>query len=150
MDYWMDLYMIYNKFRDNPFNTCDFYHEPYLNEILANLKFVLVEDGDFSVCVWVTHFHIRDMNFYLYIDDNFEINEYKDITDQILVWSRHPSEIKKFIITQKFLRLNYGSMKVFTNNCYIKGLRSLPKKYVINDTTFTNGGSRTAVLEISD
>lgn len=150
MDYWKDLYMIYNKYRDDLFNTCDFYHEPYLNEILANLKFVLVEDGNFSVCVWVTHFHICDMDFYLYIDDNFGISEYKDITEQIQNRNKLPSEIRTYITTQKFLRLNYESTKDWMDNYYIKGLSSLPKKYIMIDATFVDGGSRTAVLKISD
>jgi hypothetical protein len=142
--------MIYNKYRDDLFNTCDFYHEPYLNEILANLKFMLVKDGEYGVCVWVTHFHIRDMDFYLYIDDNFEINQYKDITEQIQNQNKLPSEIRKFITNQRFLRLNYESTKDWRNNCYIKGLSSLPGKYIMIDASFVDGGSRTAVLKISD
>jgi hypothetical protein len=85
MDFWADLYALY-KTQPRPFDhEYLFYHNPYIKEIVANLKYMFVTNGVLGSLLWVSYFYIGEMDFYIYFNDDYRIDLGKDITIQILI-----------------------------------------------------------------
>jgi len=112
MDFWTELHKLYKtnfRLRDH---VCRFYYKPYLKEIIANLKYMFVTNDVFGLLLWVTHFYIGDLDFYIYFNGDYEIDFNKSIMDQILIPETSIDCIKKLITEYDDVYLSKSLQKI--------------------------------------
>jgi hypothetical protein len=147
-DYWKSMYQFRSD--DSP-HRCIFYHQQYINEMLKNLRLVLVVNSNCELgkLAWVTHFFIKEMDFFIYFDCEYVMDRITDIKLQMDNYKKFIGNVENSIkhdpgllVSDRFATSYVGVTQ------YIKGFGQLPKEYIFYDDTVFHGGSRTATVTV--